>query len=69
MTTATIKVREIHCAACENTIRAALSRLDGVRSVRPHQQTNEVRVSFNEAAVGEDELRARLTDLGYEPVG
>ena len=26
---------EIHCGGCENTIRTALSRLEGVRSVQP----------------------------------
>ncbi|MGH2449648.1 MAG: heavy-metal-associated domain-containing protein, partial [Chloroflexota bacterium] len=30
MADATIAVKEIHCASCENTIRVALSRLDGV---------------------------------------
>jgi copper chaperone CopZ len=35
MTTTTITVREIHCGGCENTIRAALPRLDGVRGVQP----------------------------------
>lgn len=69
MTTATIKVGEIHCGACENTIRTALSRLEGVRSVRPSQDDNQVRVSYDEALVSEDDLRARLADIGYEPAG
>lgn len=67
MATVTITVREIHCAACENTIRTALSRLDGVRSVRPDQRTSQVRISYDETAVGEDKLRTRLADLGYDP--
>jgi copper chaperone CopZ len=68
MATVTITVREIHCAAFENTIRTALSRLEGVRSVRPDQRTSQVRISYDETAVGEDKLRTRLADLGYDPV-
>jgi copper chaperone CopZ len=44
MTTITIGVREIHCGGCENTIRVALSRLEGVRSVEPGHRTNRVRI-------------------------
>jgi copper chaperone CopZ len=67
MAIATIKVREIHCESCENTIRTALSRLQGVRDVRPSHQTGRVRVLFDETRVGEEVLRTRLAELGYEP--
>ncbi|HEX2273699.1 MAG TPA: heavy-metal-associated domain-containing protein [Acidimicrobiales bacterium] len=68
MATATFKVAEIHCAGCENTIRAALSGLTGVALVVPSAERNDVKVSFDETQVSEDELRARLTEAGYEPV-
>jgi len=69
MASTTIAVQEIHCASCENTIRRALGRLDGVRSVRPDAASNEVRVSYDEAKVDEASLRRRLAEAGYEPVG
>lgn len=69
MTTTTFKVNEIHCASCENTIRTALSRLPGVSLVVPSAETNEVKVSFDATKVSEDELRARLGEVGFEPVG
>jgi copper chaperone len=69
MTTATITVAQIHCGGCENTIRTALTRVDGVRSVQPSQRTNQVRVAYDETIVGETDLRAHLSELGFEPTG
>lgn len=65
MITTTLQVSEIHCASCENTIRTALSRLPGVALVVPSSETNDVKVSFDEAKVTEDELRARLGEVGF----
>lgn len=67
--TVTIPVTEIHCESCENTIRVALSRLDGVLQVLPSAQANRVRVSYDETRVGEDGLRATLAEAGYQPAG
>ena len=68
MITRTIKVAEIHCASCENTIRTALSRLPGVALVVPSAESNDVRVNFDATKVTEDELRTRLGEVGFEPV-
>lgn len=68
MVTTTFKVAEIHCASCENTIRTTLSRLPGVTLVLPSADTDDVKVSFDDARVTEDELRARLVEVGFEPV-
>ena len=51
MATVAIKVREIHCESCADTIRAALSQLEGVREVRPSHQSSQVQVLFDEARV------------------
>lgn len=69
MVTRTFKVDEIHCASCENTIRTALSRLPGVAVVIPSTEHNDVKVSFDDTKVAEDQLRAALGDAGFEPVG
>ena len=66
MTTTTLRISEIHCASCENTIRTALSRLPGVVVVVPSAETNDVKVSFDETKVTEDDLRARLGEVGFE---
>jgi copper chaperone len=68
MVTTTFKVAEIHCGGCENTIRTALSGIPGVTLVVPSAERNDVKVSYDDTKVTEDELRARLGDAGYEPV-
>ncbi|MDQ6798533.1 MAG: heavy-metal-associated domain-containing protein [Actinomycetota bacterium] len=68
MITRTFNVDEIHCASCENTIRAALSRLPGVAVVVPSAERNDVKVSFDDTKVGEEQLRVALGDAGFEPV-
>lgn len=67
-TSTTITVAEIHCESCERTISTVLSQLDGVLRVTPSATTNQVRVTYDEAAVTEANLRSTLADLGYDPV-
>jgi copper chaperone len=68
MVTRTFKVDDIHCASCENTIRTALSRLPGVAVVVPSAERNDVKVSFDDTTVAEEQLRAVLGDVGFEPL-
>jgi copper chaperone CopZ len=69
MRTTTFEVGEIHCANCENTIRAALSRRAGVALVVASAERNDVRVSFDDSEVSEAELRALLDETGFPPAG
>lgn len=69
MVTRTFQVNQIHCASCENTIRTALGRLPGVALVAPSAERNDVKVSFDDTKIAEDELRAALGEAGFEPVG
>ena len=68
VTTRTFKVDQIHCASCENTIKSALSRLPGVSLVVPSAETNDVKVSFDDTKVTENELRSRLGEVGFQPL-
>ena len=61
----TCQVAEIYCHSCENAIRDALGRLDGVRRVDPDQHGNGVGVQFDESRVGQAAIAERLTDAGY----
>lgn len=67
MLTATLKISEIHCDSCERTIKTALSRLPGVAHVVASAERNDVRVSFDDTKVTEEELRARLEEVGFQP--
>ncbi len=66
--TVTITVSEIHCGGCENTIRTALSRVEGVRSVQPDHRTNQVTIAYDKARTDENGLREVLAGLGFDPV-
>ena len=68
MVSRTFRVAEIHCGSCENTIKTSLSRMPGVAAVLPSAERNDVRVSFDDTVVSEDELRQALADVGFEPV-
>lgn len=65
--TSIINVRDIHCESCENTIRAALGNCEGIVRVSASADTNQVRVSFVDTAISEEKIRARLSEIGYEP--
>ena len=66
--TTTITLEQIHCESCEHTIATVLSQLNGVLRVSPSAKTNEVKVSYDELVLNEANLRARLTDIGYDPL-
>ncbi len=68
MVTRTFKVADIHCGSCENTIKTSLSRLPGVAAVLPSAERSDVRVSFDDAQVSEEQLREALAEVGFEPV-
>ena len=67
MRTVTIHVAEIHCESCEAAIRRGLGQLDGVHYVQAAAATDTVTVVFDQHAIDEADLRARLTDIGYDP--
>ena len=69
MVTTTFKVNDIHCGSCEKTIRTALSRLPGVALVMPSAERNDVKVSFDDTQVAQEQLRAALEEVGFAPVG
>ncbi|HEX6266237.1 MAG TPA: heavy metal-associated domain-containing protein [Burkholderiales bacterium] len=57
---------KIHCAGCESRIAAGLRRLPGVEDVQASAETQRVRVAIDPARTSEDEVRARLAQLGYQ---
>ncbi len=63
-----LTVREIHCADCEHRIEKGLGRLPGVLRARASRETGRVTVTVQGDATGEAEIRARLAEIGYEPL-
>jgi copper chaperone CopZ len=65
MATKTFKVEEIHCGACETSIRKALTRLDGIKEVDARAATNQVTVTYDENQVAPEAVAERLATAGY----
>ena len=56
---------KIHCEGCEARIANALRRLPGVAEVQASAETQRVRVTIDPARTSQDEVRARLAQIGY----
>lgn len=62
--TRTIKISEMHCQNCVNSVTRALNSLDGV-SAKVSLRDNSAEVSFDRS-VEEDRLRRAVEDAGFE---
>ncbi len=62
-----IPVEGMHCQGCAQTLSSALQRVDGVRAAKADFEAKLVKVSFDEARVGERRLREAIRACGYEP--
>jgi len=60
-----LRVPDISCDHCERTIKQALGRTAGVRAVEVDIPAREVRVSYDEASVDLDRLKAVLQEEDY----
>ena len=58
---------DIECEGCANSIRNALGRVNGVRSVEIDIELKTVNVEYDAGAVSEDILADRLTKAGFPP--
>ena len=61
-----IEVQGMTCEGCENTIRVALGRLDGVGTVDPDFRTSQVGVRYDDDRVSEEAINERIRDAGYD---
>lgn len=59
-------VPEMHCGACENSIRQALSGADGVQDVRFEMEHRRVHVRFDEGKTGAAALKERIEQAGFD---
>lgn len=62
----TLDVRGMTCDGCENAVRNALTRLDGVIKVEPDHAADRVALRFDEGRVSEDEIKERIRLAGYD---
>ena len=64
-----VEVQGMTCEGCEDTIRAALGRLDGIVTVEADYRANQVGVRYDADRVSEAAIRQRLHLAGYDVAG
>jgi len=57
----------MHCDACENRLRSALQRAEGVIRADADHRRNEVRLRLDPERVSEAQIRERIRSVGFEP--
>ncbi|OGB09540.1 MAG: mercuric transport protein periplasmic component [Burkholderiales bacterium RIFCSPHIGHO2_12_FULL_61_11] len=63
--TVTLSVPGMTCAACPITVKAALSRVDGVSKTEVKYEQREAVVTFDNAKTGVQKLTQATTNAGY----
>jgi len=63
--TVTLSVPGMTCAACPITVKAALSRVDGVRKIGVNLEKKEAVVTFDDSRASVNRLIQATTNAGY----
>ncbi|MFN3649205.1 MAG: heavy-metal-associated domain-containing protein [Armatimonadota bacterium] len=61
-----LHVPEMHCKACERSIRAALEPAPGVGEVQVDLSSRRVSVQFDGAATDVSAIKRRIEDTGFD---
>ena len=61
-----LQVHGMTCEGCENAIRAALGRLDGIAEASPDHQAGTVGVRYDTDRVSEEAIKQRIRLAGYD---
>lgn len=63
--TATFSIEKMTCAACPITVRKAMERVEGVKSVTVDFDAKTATVVFDPSAATQDQIGAASTNAGY----
>lgn len=63
--TATFSIENMTCAACPITVRTAMERVDGVKSVKVDYAAKTATVVFDPSTATPDQIGAASTNVGY----
>jgi len=64
-----IRIEGMHCHKCEQSIRQALSKYDGVHEVEVDFNSGQASVLFDRGAVTIKQLMDAVEDAGYHAAG
>jgi copper chaperone len=65
METVTLRVTGMTCGGCENAVKRALGRLDGVVDVAASHAQQSVTVTFDPGKAALDAVKERIAAAGY----
>ena len=65
METVTLRVTGMTCGGCENAVKRALGRLDGVAAVEASHAGQTVTVTFDPGKSTLDAVKERIAAAGY----
>lgn len=63
-----ITIDNLKCGGCANSIRTAISKIDGVEEVHVNVETSEVEVLSDES-LAREEILNKLSSMGYPEQG
>jgi copper chaperone len=61
-----LTVTGMTCGGCENAVKRAVSRLDGVAAVTASHAENRVVVEYDAARVDRGQIESSITRAGYQ---
>lgn len=61
----TIKIANLKCGGCANTITKRIAELNGVEAVQVDVDQDEVEIIYNKELIQLSEIKDRLHSLGY----
>lgn len=65
-TESSLEVRGMDCSGCENRVKTAVTRLEGVIKADADHNAGRVEVRFDHDRVSEDDIKERIRAAGYE---
>jgi copper ion binding protein len=68
METVTLRVTGMTCGGCENAVKRALGRLEGVTAVEASHAQQSVSVTFDPGKATLDAIKERIGAAGYRVV-
>ena len=68
MTQHTLKVEGMSCGHCKAAVEGSLNQLDGLQDVQVSLETGQVDVTYDDAKLSLDEIKAAIEDQGYDVV-
>jgi len=62
-----MKVSEMHCEGCNQSMQNSLSKIDGIRNVHAEFRNEEVQMELDENKVNLEKIRNVIRKIGFIP--